>query len=160
MKYPPKPVIIERYADNGEFTHYELVNQEGDTLWSEDPEHKVNQSISDAEIEKVAIKYGESVHWGIPSADFRKGAEWARKNSVASPSPWIDVTVRQPEEFQEVGFIVKSSDPIYDGHKMGGKYQGLKGIGEHTYHEFSTPGVGWSGTHWMPLPDLIDKTGD
>jgi hypothetical protein len=74
--------------------------------------------------------------------------------------PWIDVTVRQPEEFQEVAFIVSSDDKNYNGRKMGGRYQGLKGKGEDAYYEFTTPGNGWIGTHWMPLPDLIDKTGD
>lgn len=67
---------------------------------------------------------------------------------------WIDVKEKQPEEFQEVAFIVDSEDPHYNGRKMGGRYQGIKGTGERSYYEFTTPGIGWSGTHWMPLPDL------
>lgn len=67
---------------------------------------------------------------------------------------WIDVKERQPEELQEVAFIVDSDDPNYAGRKMSGRYQGVKGTGERAYYEFTTPGIGWSGTHWMPLPDL------
>lgn len=35
-----KPLIIEKFADNGEFSHYELINSEnGELLWSEDDEN-------------------------------------------------------------------------------------------------------------------------
>lgn len=29
-----KPTIIEKFADNGEFSHYELINSEGVVLWA------------------------------------------------------------------------------------------------------------------------------
>jgi hypothetical protein len=32
-----QPIIIERFADNGEHSHWQLVNSEGEILWSEDP---------------------------------------------------------------------------------------------------------------------------
>jgi hypothetical protein len=69
---------------------------------------------------------------------------------------WIDVKEKQPEEFQEVAFIVESDDKIYNKRRMGGRYQGLKAskYPEHAYHAFTTPGVEWAGSHWMPLPDL------
>ncbi len=63
---------------------------------------------------------------------------------------WIDVTERQPEVFQEVAFIVKSRDKIYNGRRMGGMYQGFI----YRYHGFTTPGVEFEGTHWMPLPEI------
>lgn len=32
-----KPLIIENFADNGEFSHYELINPEtGETLWTKE----------------------------------------------------------------------------------------------------------------------------
>ena len=35
-----KPLVIERFADNGEFSHYELINSEtGEMLWTEDEEN-------------------------------------------------------------------------------------------------------------------------
>lgn len=38
-----KPLIIENFADNGEFSHYELINPEtGETLWTEDEEKELN----------------------------------------------------------------------------------------------------------------------
>ncbi len=32
-----EPKVIEKYADNGEFSHYQLINENGEILWSEDP---------------------------------------------------------------------------------------------------------------------------
>ena len=29
-----KPTIIEKFADNGEFSHYELINSDGVVLWA------------------------------------------------------------------------------------------------------------------------------
>ena len=35
-----KPLVIEKFADNGEFSHYELINTEnGEILWSEDEQN-------------------------------------------------------------------------------------------------------------------------
>ena len=34
-----KPIVIEVFADNGELSHYALINHEnGEKLWSENPE--------------------------------------------------------------------------------------------------------------------------
>ena len=39
-----KPTLIERFADNGEHSHYELIETEtGELLWSEDSEDEINQ---------------------------------------------------------------------------------------------------------------------
>jgi hypothetical protein len=39
-----KPTIVERYADNGEHSHYDLINSDtGETLWSE-PEDPIPPS--------------------------------------------------------------------------------------------------------------------
>jgi hypothetical protein len=29
-----KPIIIEKFADNGEFSHYELIGSDGVILWA------------------------------------------------------------------------------------------------------------------------------
>lgn len=42
MDNQPMPQVIERFADNGEHSHYVLIDDEGRTLWSEDPDDKVN----------------------------------------------------------------------------------------------------------------------
>jgi hypothetical protein len=39
-----KPIIVERYADNGSFSHYALIQEEtGELLWSEAPEEEIQQ---------------------------------------------------------------------------------------------------------------------
>lgn len=38
------PIVIEQYADNGEFSHWHLINQEtGEVLWSSFPEETISQ---------------------------------------------------------------------------------------------------------------------
>lgn len=64
---------------------------------------------------------------------------------------WIDCKEQEPKEFQEVAFICKSRDKFYNKKRMGGMYQGKGSIGEF---KFSTPGCGWEGSHWMPLPEM------
>lgn len=39
-----KPIIIEQYADNGEFSHWHLIKEEtGEVLWSSFPEETIAQ---------------------------------------------------------------------------------------------------------------------
>lgn len=79
--------------------------------------------------------------------------EWIKTNCLKGQQEdkWIDVKLQQPEEFQEVAFIVKSHDEAYNNRRMGGRYQGFK---FDRYHAFTTPGIEFEGTHWMPLPEL------
>lgn len=63
---------------------------------------------------------------------------------------WIDVTQRQPEQYQEVIFIVDSTDPSYNNRRMGGRYQRA----QRGYYEFTTPGNAWGGKYWLPIPRL------
>jgi site-specific DNA-adenine methylase len=64
-----KPTIIERFADNGEHSHYVLCDKDGNTLWSEAPEEDlINpiKSIQDKydelceEITKLQEQYDEN----------------------------------------------------------------------------------------------------
>jgi hypothetical protein len=63
---------------------------------------------------------------------------------------WIDVNIQKPELRQDVAFIIKSDNPIYNKRRLGGRYLGFN----FGYHEFSVPGASWQGTHWLPLPEL------
>jgi len=46
-----KPIVVERFSDNGEHSHYALIDSEnGELLWSELPEE---------EIEKMRQKWTE-----------------------------------------------------------------------------------------------------
>lgn len=60
---------------------------------------------------------------------------------------WISVEESVPEIGQTVAFIVSSTDRYYNGHVIGGKYQGCK----FGFHEFSVPGIGFCGSHWYPI---------
>ena len=63
---------------------------------------------------------------------------------------WINIEDKTPKKMQEVAFIVASDDKSYNGRRLAGRYQGF----QYGYHEFTTPGCGWKGSHWLPLPDL------
>jgi hypothetical protein len=42
-----KPIIVERFADNGEHSHYDLIEAEtGELLWSEEAENNNNEAIA------------------------------------------------------------------------------------------------------------------
>lgn len=34
-----QPIVVERFADNGEHSHWELIGDDGEVLWSEDVEY-------------------------------------------------------------------------------------------------------------------------
>lgn len=38
-----KPILVERYSDNGTLSHYELINNEQETIWSQtDPDNRMD----------------------------------------------------------------------------------------------------------------------
>lgn len=61
--------------------------------------------------------------------------------------PWIDVNEKLPELYQSVAFVVNNSSD-HNGKVYGGSYTGSNRFP----NEFSTPGIGFSASHWMPLP--------
>lgn len=65
-----KPTIVERFADNGEHSHYALIETEtGELLWSEAPEEEMQQVKNlniPAVVKSVCVKCGK------PIADFNK----------------------------------------------------------------------------------------
>ena len=66
----------------------------------------------------------------------------------ASPS-YFNIENKVPALYQDVEFIVESSDENQDGRILGGRYQG-KIFG---CHEFSTPAQGWRASYWRPLEE-------
>lgn len=62
---------------------------------------------------------------------------------------WISVDERLPDEGQPVLFIVNSGDDLYDGRMLGGVFRTIAGM-----PGFSTPGVTYGASHWMPSPPL------
>lgn len=80
---------------------------------------------------------------GLVKQAFITGAKWMQHKDN-----WIDFKDQQPELYQSVNFVVDSSNERYNGKVYGGTYQGLK----HGYYECSCPGIGFSATHWQPLP--------
>lgn len=62
---------------------------------------------------------------------------------------WIPCSERLPERHQVVAFVICDRRGEYHGRVLGGTFQGT----ELGYPEFSTPGVAWWGSHWMPLPE-------
>ena len=122
---------------------------------------------SDAEIEKKGWEYAKGLRMlplGVEyrREDLKKAHVEGYKQSIKDRSgfteqeEWIDVNERQPDEFQEVIFIVDSTDPIYNNKRMGGRYQGKKRYG----HEFGRPGVVWKGKFWLPMPELPKQIDD
>jgi hypothetical protein len=45
-----KPIVVERFADNGAFSHYALIGSEGDLLWSEAPEEELQKVVKENEL--------------------------------------------------------------------------------------------------------------
>lgn len=62
--------------------------------------------------------------------------------------PWIDVNEKLPELYQSVAFVVNNSRD-HNGKVYGGSYTGSN----RCPNEFSTPGIGFSASHWTPLPE-------
>jgi hypothetical protein len=77
---------------------------------------------------------------------------------VREAETWISVEERLPDELQRVSFVVKSRDEAYNGKVLGGKYTGdPKSEYPSRKNEFSTPGIGWEASHWMPAPAPPNK---
>lgn len=62
---------------------------------------------------------------------------------------WIDIKDKQPAKYQNVAFVVDSTDEAYNNRVLGGRYQG----NQHGYYGFTTPGIEFAGKYWFPLPD-------
>lgn len=66
---------------------------------------------------------------------------------------WIPVTERLPDPLQACNFIIDKPDSRRHGKVYGGTYTGDPGSEhEDRRNEFSTPGISWNASHWMPSP--------
>lgn len=72
----------------------------------------------------------------------------AARRTAPDREAWISVDERRPENDQPVAFVVKaekgSTNEHLNGRILGGTY--------HRDWGFSTPGIGFIASHWMPLP--------
>jgi hypothetical protein len=73
-------------------------------------------------------------------------------NSIPHREGWLPVTERLPEPGQDVAFVVdREAHGDAASRRLGGRFYGVNRKGQA---EFTTPGVTWYGSHWMPLPPL------
>jgi len=68
----------------------------------------------------------------------------------AEESKWISVDDRLPDRFDKCLFVVKSTDPNYDGQVYVGTYTGDP-TNNRSYNEFSLPGITFGASDWQPL---------
>ena len=54
-----EPKVIEIFADNGEHSHWQLVNEMGEVVWSEDPSEITSTDQSDLSNQRKVEKYDE-----------------------------------------------------------------------------------------------------
>ncbi|WP_175712163.1 DUF551 domain-containing protein [Burkholderia ambifaria] len=72
----------------------------------------------------------------------------AARRTTPDREAWISVEDRKPVPNQSVAFVVEAEDVSSQEHLNGRVLGG-------TYHPdwgFSTPGIGFRASHWMPLP--------
>lgn len=96
---------------------------------------------------KPSVKYGMDDFYGKQTV-INSMLEYAEQFKTK----WIDVKLKQPEEHQEVIFLIKSKDEFYNGTRAGGLYQKYNQRGN--YYEFTTPGIVWLADYWMPMPEF------
>ena len=66
-----KPIVIEKFADNGEFSHYELINPKtNEVLWTENSD-EIDWKLIEKELKHLIDNYGvpENDYRGYPDAD-------------------------------------------------------------------------------------------
>lgn len=62
-----KPILVERYADNGVFSHWALIQEEtGELLWSEAPEEET-QEVKNCSIPDVGKRFSCTCAEPVPN---------------------------------------------------------------------------------------------
>lgn len=64
---------------------------------------------------------------------------------------WIDAKQSLPMAGQAVLFVVDEPTEAHHGRVLGGQFTPLTSRSQRT--DFSTPGIGWRASHWMPAPE-------
>ncbi|WP_081076821.1 DUF551 domain-containing protein [Burkholderia cepacia] len=86
--------------------------------------------------------------YAFPAARASWKSWQAARRTTPDGEAWISVDERRPENDQPVAFVVKaekgSTNEHLNGRILGGTY--------HRDWGFSTPGIGFIASHWMPLP--------
>lgn len=75
-----KPVLVEQYSDNGEFSHWHLVDKDGSVLWSSFPEETEarGQKISSLNVPFILLPTKEELN------DYVKSFGRGKPNGVLS----------------------------------------------------------------------------
>ena len=82
-----KPIITEKFADNGEHSHYELVNEHGEVLCSELVQSELQEKVE--KLEEVCELFRRA---GVgQSTDFRLQHEAIRKLFFINTSTYKSV---------------------------------------------------------------------
>ena len=55
-----KTLLVERFADNGEFSHYELINNEGEILWNGEQSQEQKEDELRARIKELEKELQET----------------------------------------------------------------------------------------------------
>lgn len=80
-----------------------------------------------------------------------------KSEAPAAPAPeekWISVKERLPEPFQACNFVIDMPDTTRHRKVYGGTYTGDPGSEhEDRRNEFSTPGIAWNASDWLPAPE-------
>lgn len=105
MKDKAKPIVTEVYSDNGELSHYRLIDPDtGENLWSEDPDEDktlgypvksaplVTDEETQDEVEKLFFQYCREE--GMDDDDI-KAASW-RTGGMIDFGVWLQSRLSQP----------------------------------------------------------------
>lgn len=120
MKDKAKPIVTEVYSDNGELSHYRLIDPDtGENLWSEDPDEDktlgypvksaplVTDEETQDEVEKLFFQYCREE--GMDDDDI-KAASW-RTSGMIDFGVWLQSRLSQPgREYCECKFSMIRRD--------------------------------------------------
>lgn len=67
-----EPKVIERFADNGEHSHWQLIDENGEILWSEEPTEVKNNAV---------LPHVSGSAWDLPDGVYQVGVDKAAKGS-------------------------------------------------------------------------------
>jgi len=93
-------------------------------------------------------QFTSAVHYKIRQSEWEKvtAALRARPQAVAAFPEWISTDDLLPEHGQDVAFVIGGNSGM-TGRVLGGRFNQYE-----SFNDFSTPGNGWSASHWIPLP--------
>lgn len=168
MENQTKPLLVEVFSDNGEHSHWTLVNPlDGSKLWSESPEecksmgYPVKQSVNEKLVEalKELVYQVEQYSKGeIATQDYFRDEIKIAKEAILSDfnqennEGWISVEDRLPEK-NGIYFIYDGIE-VLRAHRRADKWTLETGEYKRGMYTECFTRHDWTEfvTHWMPLP--------